>query len=85
VPVILVSGIRMGCLNHTLLTAEKIQQAGLTIGGWVANCLDPNMECMQENIDTLKEHLDAPFLGVVPYSSQLDLDKMSKHIDVAAL
>lgn len=66
-PVILVVGMRLGCLNHALLTAEAIANRGLFIAGWVANRVDPAMSRFEENLATLKELLDAPLLGVVPY------------------
>lgn len=68
-PVILVVGLRLGCLNHAILTYQAIQQAGLEVAGWFANQVDPNMEAMAENIETLKDFLHAPFWGVVGYDS----------------
>jgi dethiobiotin synthetase len=65
-PVILVVGLRLGCLNHALLTAEAIAARGLTLAGWVANRIDPDMARADDNIDTLREHLGAPLLGSVP-------------------
>lgn len=64
--VILVVGMRLGCLNHAVLTAECIRNDGLKIAGWVANQLDPNMPYLQENIESLKTLIDAPFLGTIP-------------------
>ncbi len=66
-PVILVVGMRLGCLNHALLTAEAIARRGLTLTGWVANRIDPAMACFEANLDTLRARLDAPLLGVVPH------------------
>ena len=66
-PVVLVVGMRLGCLNHALLTAEAIRADGLTLAGWVANSVDPDMACRDENIDTLRQRLHAPLLGVVPW------------------
>jgi dethiobiotin synthetase len=54
VPVILVVGLRLGCLNHALLSAQALQAAGLTIAGWVPNLIDPSMEYVEENIRTLE-------------------------------
>jgi dethiobiotin synthetase len=65
-PVILVVGLRLGCINHALLTAEAIAARGLTLAGWVANRIDPDMARADDNIDTLREHLGAPLLGSVP-------------------
>jgi dethiobiotin synthetase len=64
-PVILVVGLRLGCINHALLTVAAIAQRGLTLGGWVANTLDPNMPYLNENIDTLQARIEAPLLGIV--------------------
>ncbi len=66
VPVILVVGVRLGCLNHALLTAQAIAQSGLPLAGWVANCLDSEAAYTEENIETLKGRIRAPLLGVVP-------------------
>jgi dethiobiotin synthetase len=65
-PVILVVGIRLGCINHALLTAEAIAVRGLTMAGWVANTVDTEMRFAQENIDALRERIDAPLLGTIP-------------------
>ncbi|MFT4171427.1 MAG: dethiobiotin synthase [Rhodocyclaceae bacterium] len=65
-PVVLVVGMRLGCLNHALLTAEAIAARGLRLAGWIANTLTPVMPCLDENIATLKEALSAPCLGVLP-------------------
>ncbi|MBD3894054.1 dethiobiotin synthase [Hydrogenophaga sp.] len=69
-PVLLVVGLRLGCLNHALLSAEAIRADGLHLAGWVANTLDPAMLCRDENIDTLRQRLGAPLLGVVPWQPQ---------------
>lgn len=66
--VIIVVGMRLGCLNHALLTAEAVQRDGLTIKGWIANQLHPDMPRYAENLDTLKAEMPAPFLGEIPYA-----------------
>lgn len=66
-PVILVVGIKLGCINHALLTAEAIRARGLKLAGWIANRIDPDMMLADENIRTLEALLDAPRLGTVPY------------------
>ncbi|HNW78569.1 MAG TPA: ATP-dependent dethiobiotin synthetase BioD, partial [Candidatus Competibacteraceae bacterium] len=66
-PVVLVVGMRLGCLNHALLTAEAIMRRGLLLAGWVANCIDPDMSRIAENLDSLRTRLDAPLLGVLPH------------------
>lgn len=69
-PVVLVVGMRLGCLNHALLTAQAIRSRGLTLAGWVANCVPPLMPYAAENIAALKARLDAPLLGIVPALAQ---------------
>lgn len=66
IPVVLVVGVRLGCINHACMTAELIRRDGLELAGWVANHVDLEMPFLAENIKTLKDHLDAPFLGEVP-------------------
>ena len=68
-PVILVVGMRLGCLSHALLTAEAIRSRGLTLAGWVANHIDPEMPRADENVAALVARLQAPLLARVPYSS----------------
>lgn len=67
VPVILVIGMRLGCLNHALLTQQAIMAKGLQLAGWVANVIDEDMSYLQDNIDTLNARIHAPCLGVVPW------------------
>jgi dethiobiotin synthetase len=64
-PIILVVGMRLGCINHALLTVEAIQQRGLDLAGWVANQIDPEMPVFDENLKSLKSRIDAPLLNVV--------------------
>jgi dethiobiotin synthetase len=71
-PVVLVVGLRLGCLNHALLTAEAIRARGLTLAGWVANCIDPDMEAREENVAYLRARLGAPLLAEVPYQELPD-------------
>lgn len=65
-PVILVVGMRLGCLNHALLSAEAIRARGLTLAGWIANSVDPAMALFDENRDALAQRMDCPLLGVIP-------------------
>lgn len=64
--VVLVVGMRLGCLNHALLTFEAIAGRGLTLAGWVANRMDPAMDAFDTNIAALRERIPAPLLGVIP-------------------
>lgn len=66
-PVVLVVGMRLGCINHALLTIEAIRAKGLDVHGWIANILDSAMPFLQENIRTLKKFISAPHLGVMPH------------------
>ncbi len=66
-PIILVVGMRLGCLNHALLTAEAIAARGQRLAGWVANRIDPHMPHFDANLATLADRLDAPLLGIVPH------------------
>jgi dethiobiotin synthetase len=79
--VILVVGLRLGCLNHALLTAEAIAARGLRLAGWVANQIDPAMPHQQENIDALSQRLSAPLLGVVPHMAQASAASAARHLD----
>jgi dethiobiotin synthetase len=65
--VILVVGMRLGCLNHALLTAEALRTRGLVLAGWIANRVDPQMRRFAENLATLERRLPAPLLGVIPH------------------
>jgi dethiobiotin synthetase len=67
VPVILVVGMRLGCINHALLTVEAIRARGLQLTGWVANQVDPDMAMFEENLETLRQCIHAPCLSVVRY------------------
>jgi dethiobiotin synthetase len=64
--VVLVVGMRLGCLNHALLSARAIEADGARLAGWVANCMPPAADYLDENINTLKSMVNAPLLGVVP-------------------
>ncbi len=66
--VVLVVGLRLGCLNHALLTAEAIEARGLKLAGWVGNSVDPDFERREANTDTLRLRLAANCLGLIPYS-----------------
>lgn len=70
-PVILVVGVRLGCINHALLTVEAIARDGVQLVGWVANLIDPEMSHQQENIASLAQRIAAPCLAVVPWLDNL--------------
>jgi dethiobiotin synthetase len=84
-PVILVVGIRLGCLNHALLTAAAIERGGSTLAGWIANRVDAATECAEENIASLQERLSAPLLGVLPHLAGFEAERLAGEIDLAQL
>lgn len=69
IPVILVVGMKLGCINHALLTEMALISNGIRCHGWIANCLDPKMLALTENINTLKLHLSSPLLTVVSHNA----------------
>jgi dethiobiotin synthetase len=81
-PVILVVGMRLGCLNHALLTVEVIAARGLELAGWVANIVDADMASIEENVATLEQRIGAPLLGVVPYMTQPDAGAVAGYLDL---
>lgn len=84
-PVVLVVGMRLGCLNHALLTQRAIAQSGLALAGWIANAIDPAMDAAEGNVEALRQRLGAPLLGRLPYSPASDPAGLTSHLDVAAL
>ena len=71
-PLVLVVGMRLGCLNHALLSAEAIRARGLVLAGWIANRVDPDFLCPEENLDYLRTHLGAPLWADLPFSAHPD-------------
>ena len=69
-PVVLVVGMKLGCLNHAMLTVREIERSGCKLLGWVANCIDPDMALPEQNIADLRQRINAPWLGVVPFAPQ---------------
>lgn len=84
-PVVLVVGMRLGCLNHALLTVRAVAECGLECAGWVANVVDAGMPALQENIDALQQRIAAPLLGVVPHMAVPDARAAADLLDVALL
>jgi dethiobiotin synthetase len=84
-PVVLVVGLRLGCLNHALLTAAMIEATGLTLAGWIANRLQPRIPFPAENIDTLRRRIAAPLLGVIPFQGTPDAGRASRRLDISTL
>lgn len=83
--VILVIGIKLGCLNHTMLTVRDIERRGLMLRGWVANFVFGEMNRSQENLDWLKKNISAPCLGVVSKQEDADFEKASQLLDLQTL
>ncbi len=84
-PVILVVGLRLGCISHALLSVEAIVARGLVLAGWVANTADPEMRFMQENIAALAQRIPAPLLGHVPRLEHPTAAAAADYIDLAGL
>jgi dethiobiotin synthetase len=84
-PVIMVVGMRLGCLNHALLTLRAISDYRLECAGWVANVLDADMDVLQENIEALRERITAPLLGVIPHLAEPDAKTVAQHLDINLL
>jgi len=84
-PVVLVVGMRLGCLNHALLTAEAVRRDGLTLAGWIANRCVPAQACYAENLATLQQLLHAPLLGELPFCQAPEAAALGDHLDVAPL
>jgi len=84
-PVVLVVGVKLGCLSHALLTAESIEADGLTIVGWVANRINPGTEHYAEIIEVLESRIRAPKLGEIPYVPSAKRTELGKYINLEPL
>jgi len=84
-PVILVVGVRLGCISHALLSAEAIARDGLQLAGWVANIVDPRTSRLEENLASLAERLPAPCLGRVPKLKQVSAEAVAAHLQLDLL
>lgn len=84
-PVVLVVGLRLGCLNHALLSAQAVRAAGLTLAGWVANELTPAMEAREENLVALDARLDCPRLGRIPHLNPPSSRDAAARLDLSPL
>ncbi len=81
-PVILVVGLRLGCINHALLSARAIDADGCSLLGWIGNTIDPHMLALEENLATLRTLMPAPCLGVLPYN--VAPEQAAKHLQPVA-
>lgn len=84
-PVVLVVGVRLGCINHAVLSAEAIAADGLDLAGWVANVVDPHTSRLADNLATLAERLAAPCLGTVPRLAAATPEAVAPHLDLDPL
>ena len=84
-PVILVVGLRLGCINHALLTAEAIRRDGLPVLAWVANQLELDMPAVSENCDAIAQRLNAPCLGHIPFLHNPTADDAAGYLDIDKL
>ncbi|MFT5643016.1 MAG: dethiobiotin synthetase [Janthinobacterium sp.] len=84
-PVVMVVGLRLGCINHALLTFESIVARGLVLAGWVANEIDPGMRYADENIEALLLRIPAPLLGRVPRLAQPSAAAAAAHLNFSSL
>ena len=81
-PIILVVGMRLGCLNHALLSVESIAHHRLPLAGWVANTRFIGVAALQHNIEALRVRINAPLLGVVPYLENVDAESVGRYLDL---
>lgn len=79
-PVVLVVGLRLGCINHALLSAQSIRAHGCQLAGWIANTLEPQMPCLEENIASIAARIAAPLLGILPHQHTLAPDDLGQHL-----
>jgi dethiobiotin synthetase len=80
-PVVLVVGLRVGCLNHAILTAQNIRAAGCHLQAWIANQIDPDFVLVEAHLATLQKHLAAPLLGVIPHNPHPELSESTLALD----
>lgn len=84
-PVLLVVGLRLGCLNHALLSTRAIAADGVHLAGWIASHVDPAMERVDDNLAMLRQRLPAPCWGVLPHVTDADPALMARHLRIPVL
>jgi len=84
-PVVLVVGMRLGCISAALLSAEAIAARGLKLAGWVANSAQNEMTYLQDNLSALRQRLDAPCLGCIPHMEQPDPARAAGYLELTTL
>ena len=85
VPVVLVVGLRLGCLNHALLSARAIAADGVHLAGWIASQVDPDMQRVDDNIAMLRARMPAPCWGVLPHAPDAGPAAMARHLRIPML
>lgn len=81
IPVIMIVGIRLGCINHARLTYQAIKASGVECAGWIAMCLDSEMLKLEDNIQTIQNSIEMPLLGVLPFSETADFEYLATKIN----
>lgn len=84
-PLVLVVGMRLGCINHALLTAQAIAAGGLVLAGWVANHVDPGMEAADENVRALETRIAAPLIARIAFANEPDPRAAAALLDLSKL
>lgn len=84
-PIILTVGIKLGCINHALLTVQAIKQANLTLAGWVANEIEPAGTYQAEYLATLERMIPAPCLGIIPHLTEGDIASVGQYLQLNKL
>jgi len=79
-PVVLVVGLKLGCINHARLTLASIQSKGCIVSGWIGTQVDADMACLDENVKTLKEYLNVPCMGIVPFMEEPKVSAVSSYL-----
>lgn len=81
IPVILVVGMKLGCINHAILTIEAIRNDGCELAGWVANVVDKDMAELAANFASLQSYIPAPCLGLVPFIADITPADVAAHLE----
>ena len=84
-PVILVVGMRLGCINHALLSYQAVKQSRLNCVAWIANTIDPDMVAIQENYEAIRDRLDCPCIGAIPYLATPDTAQIANLLNTEVL
>ena len=80
IPVVLVVGLRLGCLNHASLTMSALHQSGVSVLGWIGSVIDPDYQYLDKSISSLKQRISAPCLGILPFTNDQNIELLSEHL-----